>query len=292
MASRSQPTAPERRASLGWRVAGAFVRRREASIFVVAVAAVDLLLGRRTRAFARATTPRTSPRRWPRSRCRGRGGDAADLRRDRPRGRPRLRPRPGDRLRRLLRRRSTACRSGSACSPHSASRRSVGLMNGVITTFLRVPSFITTLGMLFLLNGDHAAPARGHAACSCPGGETFQKIFGSQPDQYTLFLNSEFFWALGLVLLVQFVLTWTRWGLHTVATGGNLIGAAESGVNVRTDQDRQLRPRQPARRLRRDPRLDPDHDDRAAAGRPRPDVPRRRRRGDRRHLAVRRRRLA
>jgi len=29
----------------------------------------------------------------------------------------------------------------------------VGLTSGVITTFLRVPSFITTLGMLFLLNG-------------------------------------------------------------------------------------------------------------------------------------------
>ena len=25
----------------------------------------------------------------------------------------------------------------------------------------------------------------------------------------------------------------TRWGLHTIATGGNLIGASESGVNVR-----------------------------------------------------------
>src|SRR3954452_2752308 len=29
----------------------------------------------------------------------------------------------------------------------------VGLVNGVITTYLRIPSFITTLGMLFFLNG-------------------------------------------------------------------------------------------------------------------------------------------
>src|SRR5580765_5029187 len=29
----------------------------------------------------------------------------------------------------------------------------VGLTSGVITTYLRVPSFITTLGMLFFLNG-------------------------------------------------------------------------------------------------------------------------------------------
>jgi simple sugar transport system permease protein len=32
---------------------------------------------------------------------------------------------------------------------------------------------------------------------------------------------------------LQFVLTWTRWGLHTIATGGNPIGAAEAGVNIR-----------------------------------------------------------
>jgi len=30
------------------------------------------------------------------------------------------------------------------------------------------------------------------------------------------------------------LLTRTRWGLHTVATGGNLLGASESGVNVRS----------------------------------------------------------
>ena len=109
---------------------------------------------------------------------------------------------------------------------------SVGLTSGVITTFLHVPSFITTLGMLFFLNGITLHLTEGSQQFM-PGGETFHKIFGSQPEQYTLFLNSEFFWALGLVLVVQVILTWTRWGLWTFATGGNLVGAAESGVNVR-----------------------------------------------------------
>jgi simple sugar transport system permease protein len=108
----------------------------------------------------------------------------------------------------------------------------VGLFNGVVTTFLRVPSFITTLGTLYLVNGITLHLLSGSQQFM-PGGHTFQNIFGSQPDEYALFLNSEVFWAIGLVLLVQFVLTWTRWGLHTVATGGNLLGAAESGVNVR-----------------------------------------------------------
>jgi simple sugar transport system permease protein len=34
--------------------------------------------------------------------------------------------------------------------------------------------------------------------------------------------------------VMAFILTRTRWGLHTVATGGNLVGASESGVNVRS----------------------------------------------------------
>jgi simple sugar transport system permease protein len=108
----------------------------------------------------------------------------------------------------------------------------VGLTNGMITTYLRVPAFITTLGMLFFLNGITLHLLAGSQQFM-PGGSLFQNIFGSQPDHYFLFLNSEFFWALGIMLLIQFVLSWTRWGLWTIATGGNLIGAAESGVNVR-----------------------------------------------------------
>jgi simple sugar transport system permease protein len=108
----------------------------------------------------------------------------------------------------------------------------VGLTSGVITTFLRVPSFITTLGMLFLLNGITLHLLAG-TQVFMPGGETFKNIFGSQPDEYALYLNSTFWWALGICIVLQMVLTWTRWGVHTIATGGNLIGAAEAGVNVR-----------------------------------------------------------
>jgi simple sugar transport system permease protein len=108
----------------------------------------------------------------------------------------------------------------------------VGLVNGVITTYLRVPSFITTLGMIFLLEGI-TLRLTDSSQQFMPGGVTFQNIFGSQPESYKLWLNSEFYWALGLIVLVQVILTWTRWGLWTFATGGNLVGAAESGVNVR-----------------------------------------------------------
>ena len=104
----------------------------------------------------------------------------------------------------------------------------VGLTNGLITTYLGVPSFITTLGMLFFLNGINLRALHGFQV-ETPGGDTFRQIFGGYP----LWFNSEFWWALIAVGLLEIGSARTRWGVHTVATGGNAIGARESGVNVR-----------------------------------------------------------
>ena len=105
------------------------------------------------------------------------------------------------------------------------SGSAVGLVNGIITVVVGVPSFITTLGMIFLLNGV-TLNMSGAFPVETPGGETFFRIFGGSP--YTTV-----YWALGVIVVMTILLTRTRWGLHTIATGGNLIGASESGVNVR-----------------------------------------------------------
>ena len=100
----------------------------------------------------------------------------------------------------------------------------VGIINGFFTVILRIPSFITTLGTLFLINGftliiSGGFPVRPKA------GPVLQEIFGGNPV-------SQILWAIGVTLILQFVLVKTRWGLHTVATGGNLIGAAEVGIKI------------------------------------------------------------
>ena len=41
---------------------------------------------------------------------------------------------------------------------------------------------------------------------------------------------SGFLWAVGLTVVLHIVLTNTRWGVYTVATGGNPVGAREAGV--------------------------------------------------------------
>ncbi|HQT73349.1 MAG: sugar ABC transporter permease [Acidiphilium sp. 37-67-22] len=100
----------------------------------------------------------------------------------------------------------------------------VGLINGGITVLLRVPSFVTTLGTLFLINGFTLTISRGYPV-NTPGGATIANIFGASG-------YSEFLWALLIVLVMHAVLRHRRWGLHTIAVGGNLTGATEAGINA------------------------------------------------------------
>jgi simple sugar transport system permease protein len=128
----------------------------------------------------------------------------------------------------------------------------VGLLNGVITEVFGVSSFITTLGMLLALAGltliiSHAAPVE------MPGAEVTSKVVNVHhtvngqdivlPERVnevgtfaTIFgagKYSELIWALIIVAGVQVLLTMTRWGMYTIAVGGNKHGAAEAGVKVR-----------------------------------------------------------
>jgi len=222
---------PEARASLGWRVLGAFVRRREASIFVVAIA-LSIFFSIKSEAFYSGDNFKNMTETMA----------------------PIALVAAGEVMLLICGEIDLAVGRVYALAPaivyvvSSEDQHGlplwigyvaalgcaalVGLTNGIVTTVFRVPSFIATLGMLFLLNGITLHLLAG-TQVFMPSSETFQKIFGSQPDLYPLYFNSTFWWALGLCLLAQFVLTMTRWGLHTIATGGNLVGASEAGVNVR-----------------------------------------------------------
>ncbi|MEO8714669.1 MAG: ABC transporter permease [Acetobacteraceae bacterium] len=100
----------------------------------------------------------------------------------------------------------------------------IGLAIGLITIRLSVPSFITTLGMLFLITGVTLTISRGFPS-NTPGGPLLTAIMGAWG-------YSEILWALAVVAVMHVVLRHTRWGLHTVATGGNPVAAAEAGINI------------------------------------------------------------
>ncbi len=100
----------------------------------------------------------------------------------------------------------------------------VGVVNGVVTVVLRVPSFVTTLGTLFLVNGITLTISHG-TPVTPPGGEAFAQVMGAWG-------YSEILWALVVVVVLHVVLRHTRWGLHTIATGANETGAREAGIHV------------------------------------------------------------
>ena len=128
----------------------------------------------------------------------------------------------------------------------------VGALNGVLTAIVGINSFVVTLGMLFAFEGLALIISHGEPV-ETPGAQvhateekvphvvnghhivlvekvnhisTFAKIFGAGT-------YSEFIWALVIIIVLQVCLTFTRWGLYTVAIGSNKLGAAEAGVRVK-----------------------------------------------------------
>ncbi len=128
----------------------------------------------------------------------------------------------------------------------------VGFFNGFLTAVVGISSFVTTLGMLFTLEGLTLIISHGQPV-SLPDAEvttstiqvphfingahitlsetvnhvsTFAKVLGEGT-------YSELIWAIVIVVMGQLVLTFTRWGLYTVAVGSNKLAAAEAGVRVR-----------------------------------------------------------
>ena len=102
----------------------------------------------------------------------------------------------------------------------------VGWLNGFLTVTVGLPSFITTLGTGFILLGlvnttSHAQPAPVPNSVLGIG-----RWIGS--GTWT-----EIIWAVILVAIGHVVLTRTRWGLHTISAGGNLLGAQEAGIKVK-----------------------------------------------------------
>ncbi|HEY4427053.1 MAG TPA: ABC transporter permease [Solirubrobacteraceae bacterium] len=104
----------------------------------------------------------------------------------------------------------------------------VGAVNGFFVSVVGLNSFVVTLGMLFTFEGLSLIISKGTPVAT-PGGQpplhTFGKVFGGGT-------YSELIWAVAIVVILQVVLTFTRWGLYTVAIGSNKLGAAEAGVRV------------------------------------------------------------
>lgn len=108
-----------------------------------------------------------------------------------------------------------------------------GSINGILTVRTRVPSFIITLGMQFALAGLTLGLANlitSNTSVNLTPGHLTKAIFG------TLIFGGQYevsiFWALGVAVVLAWVLQKTRYGNWIFATGGDRDSALSAGVPV------------------------------------------------------------
>jgi ribose/xylose/arabinose/galactoside ABC-type transport system permease subunit len=102
----------------------------------------------------------------------------------------------------------------------------LGIVNGLITTKGRIPAFIVTLGMLYIL--------RGAALVESPwpiSGLENPSFFAALDGKIGV-VPVQIFWMLGFVVIGSLVLKRTTFGYHVRATGSNRAAAELSGVRV------------------------------------------------------------
>lgn len=100
----------------------------------------------------------------------------------------------------------------------------VGLINGLVTVKFELPSFVTTLGMLFLLNGFTLIISGGFPKSAPRDGAVVEVLGGMR--------FAGVIWAVIIVVIMHLLLMHTPWGIWTFAIGGNAIGAEEAGVPI------------------------------------------------------------
>ncbi len=119
-----------------------------------------------------------------------------------------------------------------ACAAGPAAGLGAGHINGLATVYLRLPSFIVTLGTLSAFRGltlllTNGAPISLDS--SNPTIQTFSLLgqgllFGLVPMELVFML---IIFVVGIVLL-----TWTRFGFNVYAVGGSAEAARLCGINV------------------------------------------------------------
>jgi ribose transport system permease protein len=104
----------------------------------------------------------------------------------------------------------------------------VGLLNGVVFAYGRVPSFITTLGSLSLVAGLGATVLKGQSISY--GAPNIENLANGQ---WIPHVQNSAVIAAGAFIIVWFLARRTRFGLYVYAMGGNESVVLLSGVNVR-----------------------------------------------------------
>jgi simple sugar transport system permease protein len=121
----------------------------------------------------------------------------------------------------------------------------VGLVNGLIIVYMRVPDLLATLGMMFLLLGLQRIPTEGRsiaAGMTMPDGSTAQGVFspaflalGRHRLDFILpnLVPVSVVVLIVLAVLIWFFLEYTRFGRMMYAVGSNARAAELAGAPVK-----------------------------------------------------------
>ena len=113
----------------------------------------------------------------------------------------------------------------------------LGGISGVVTSRYGVPSFMSTLAMLFLAQGFALIVSNARPITGLPenlqwfGGATVFRHYVAELDG-TLQIPAIVLVFLTLLVVSQFALSYTRFGLYVYAIGGNREAAERMGINV------------------------------------------------------------
>lgn len=102
----------------------------------------------------------------------------------------------------------------------------VGLINALFTIKVGVPAVITTIATQFIVRGVSYSFTNGLPIYPLP------KEVGIIGTWRPLGISFTFFLAVGVMIVVQILLSRTRWGSTLFATGGNKLAAQVCGINT------------------------------------------------------------
>jgi simple sugar transport system permease protein len=103
----------------------------------------------------------------------------------------------------------------------------VGALNGIVTTKLKIPSFITTLGSMMIVRGLVLLISNGWPFPWNDKARPYQAILTHDFG----ILRATVFWYLGLVILFWIILERSRYGNWVFAVGGSAKAARALGIN-------------------------------------------------------------
>ena len=112
------------------------------------------------------------------------------------------------------------------CAVGAGSGLLIGVLNGLMVTALRIPAFIATYGMLWILHG---------VTYWFMSGETlhgFPPVFRALGSGYFLGVPIPVYLMLGVLVAGTALTQYTTWGQEVYATGANTESAELSGVPV------------------------------------------------------------